>query len=147
MKLNTASAAISFSQKLEDDSATFYESLVGKHPEGNEAFTSFIRDNGKNKALVQRAYYGVISDALEGCFAFEDIDTDDFVIQTGLDEDVSYTRALEMAIGMEERIGTFYTAAAEASASLMADVPRAFQKIAKKRDERIDRLRSLLAHN
>jgi hypothetical protein len=37
----------------------------------------------------------------------------------------------------------FYTTAAEQSKSLMADVPRAFMQIVKKRSQRIDSLKSL----
>ena len=144
MKLNTASSAISFSGKLEDDSVKLYETLTQKYPEGNEVFLSLIRENRRNKTSVERAYYSVISDALEGCFSFEGIETDDFLIATGLARDASYYDALNMAIAMEEKITKFYWAAAEVSRSLMADVPRAFEKIAKKRTERIDKLRSLL---
>jgi hypothetical protein len=45
--------------------------------------------------------------------------------------------ALEKAIVMEEQIMTFHGLAAEASGSFMADVPKAFEKIVKKRGERI----------
>ena len=44
----------------------------------------------------------------------------------------------------KEKIEEFYTAAAEQSKSLMADVPRAFAMIARKRDSRISMLKSLL---
>ena len=144
MKLNTASSAISFSGKLEDDSVKLYESLTQKYPEGNDVFLSLIRENRHNKTFVERAYYSVISDALEGCFSFEGIDTDDFLIPTGLAQDASYSDALNAAILAEEKIMQFYSAAAEVSRSLMADVPRAFEKIAKKRAQRIERLRSLI---
>jgi len=147
MELNTASAAVSFSQQLEDDSIKFYETAMQRYPEGNDILSSFISDNRKNKALIHRSYYGVISDALEGCFAFEDIDTDDFSIDTILADDVSFAEALNTAIAMEEKIMNYYSVAAEASRSLMADVPRAFEKIAKKRHERIHTLRSLLARS
>ncbi|MBT9170736.1 MAG: hypothetical protein DDT18_01083 [Actinobacteria bacterium] len=45
---------------------------------------------------------------------------------------------------MEEKIIKFYSDAAEQSQSLMADVPRAFQMVAKKRDKRRAMLKSLL---
>ena len=144
MELNTASSAISFSKKLEDDSIKFYESLTGKYPEGEEAFLSFVRENKQNKASVERTYYGVITDAIEGCFSFEGIDTDDFPIEVELVEDASYADALNTAIGMEEKIMKFYSVAGEISRALIGDVSRAFDKIARKRGERIHRLKSLL---
>jgi rubrerythrin len=56
----------------------------------------------------------------------------------------SYSNALNKAIEMEEQILKFYSDAAEQSKSLMADVPRAFMMIAKKRSGRIAKLRALL---
>ena len=48
------------------------------------------------------------------------------------------------AIEIEERVREFYVDAAEQSKSLMADVPRTFALIARKRDERLSVLKSLL---
>ena len=45
---------------------------------------------------------------------------------------------------MEEKIAQFYADAAEQSKSLMADVPRTFKMVAKKRNDRIPKLRSLI---
>jgi len=49
-----------------------------------------------------------------------------------------------MAVALEEKIVKFYLDAAEVSKSLMADVPQAFERIAKKRNERILKLKPLL---
>lgn len=147
MKLITASATISFAKELEDTGTRFYETLLQKYPEGTETLLPFVQENKKHKTAIDRAYYGVISDALEGCFSFEDIDTDDYAIETQLPERTSYTDALTMAITIEEKIMTFYAQATEASKSLMADVPRTFEKIAKKRGERIKKLRSFFEKN
>ncbi len=147
MELNTASEAISFSRKLEGESAKFYGTLAQKYADGKEEFLSFARENDKNITQVQRTYYGVISDALEGCFSFKGIDTDDYSIETKLPEGVSYAGALSMAVALEEKIVKFYVDAARVSTSLMADVPRIFEKIAKKRNERILKLKSLFKEN
>ena len=45
---------------------------------------------------------------------------------------------------MEEKMIKFYSDAAEQSESYMADVPRTFRIIAKKRNDRGPKLRSLL---
>ena len=49
------------------------------------------------------------------------------------------------AITMEETIHDFYVTAAEQSKGLMADVPRAFSLVARKRNDRIDELKKQLA--
>ncbi len=143
MKLQTASAVISFAKSLEDESAKFYEDLSQRYAEDKDVFLSFAKENRKNLVQIERAYYGVITDAIEGCFAFG-IEPDAYTVETTLAEDVSYSDALDKAIELEEKIAEFYTDAAEQSKSLMADVPRAFMMVVKKRDNRRAILESLL---
>ena len=143
MKLQTASATISFAKGLEEQSAEFYEDLSQRYAEGEDIFLSFAKENRKNVVQIERAYYGVITDAIEGCFAFN-IEPDAYTLETEVAENVSYSDALDKAIELEERIIKFYSDAAEQSKSLMADVPRAFRMVAKKRDNRIAKLRLLL---
>jgi hypothetical protein len=144
MKLNTASTAISFAKKLEDDSAKVYQELAQRYLQGKEAFLAFAKENGQNKTAIDRAYYGVISDALEGCFSFEGIDTDDYAVEAPPAKGASLAAAVKALATMEERIMRFYQAGSESSRSLMADVPRAFDRISRKREERIERLKALL---
>ena len=143
MELRTASAAIGFAKKLEEDSAKFYEDLSQRYAQDEDVFLSFVKENRKNAAQIERVYYEVITDAIEGCFAF-DMNLDEYMFKAELPEKVSYSEALCRAIEMEEKIKKFYSDAAEQSKSLMADVPRAFAMIAKKRDSRISMLKSLL---
>jgi len=143
MALNTASATISFAKKLEEDSAKFYKDLSQKYTKDGDVFLSFVKENGKNVVQIERAYYGVITDAIEGCFAFN-INPDEYTFKTELAEDASYPDALDKAVQMEEKMIKFYSDAAEQSESYMADVPRTFRIIAKKRNDRGPKLRSLL---
>ena len=71
--------------------------------------------------------------------AFE-IDSDEYEIETSLGDKASYADAVAQAIKIENKIKKFYEDAAEQSKSLMADVPRIFVRIARKRDERIAKL-------
>ena len=142
MILNTASATVSFAKKLEDESATFYEDLARRYAKDEDSFLSFAKENKKNVTQIQRTYYGVITDAIEGCFAF-DIDSDTYAIDAKLAEDINYSGALDRAIKLEEKIGRFYLDAAEQSKPLMADLPRVFMMIVKKRDGRIAKLKEL----
>ena len=143
MKLNTASEVISFTKKLEEDSAEFYKELSQRYVKDEDIFLSFVKENKKNIIQVERAYYGVISDALEGCFSFN-IDPAKYSLKTELGEKASYSEALERAIDIEKIIIKFYSDAAEQSKSYMADVPRAFKMVAKKRGNRQLTLKSLL---
>ncbi|MBA7531202.1 hypothetical protein ES705_23413 [subsurface metagenome] len=144
MEINTASATISFARKLEEDSTKFYENLSQKYPKGEDVFLAFAKENRKNVVQIERAYYGVITDALEGCFAFN-LNPDEYTLKTELAEAASFSEALNQAIKIEERIIKFYSDAAEQSKSLMADVPRAFTLVARKRESRGAKLRSLLS--
>jgi rubrerythrin len=143
MKLQTAAEVISFAKKLEDESAEFYENLSQRYPEDKDVLLSLARDNAKYVTQFQRAYYSVISDAIEGCFAFA-INPDEYSFETELAENTSYYDALHTALEMEERMIKFYSDAAEQARPLMADVPRAFALIARKRQGREAQLMSLL---
>jgi len=144
MQSPTASEVISFAVKLEEDSDNFYEELARRWANDRETWNSFSAQNRKNKTAIQRAYYGVISDALEGCFAFAELDTDNYPINTELPLELGYAESLSKAIEMENIITAFYLDAARASKSLLADVPIAFERIARKRNERQIKLNELL---
>jgi rubrerythrin len=143
MILHTASEGITFAKKLENDAAEFYENLAAKNAGNAGVLLSFAQENKKNIVQVERAYYGVITDAIEGGYAFN-IDPDNYILDTevkdGADDKEVFSRALEM----EKTIIRFYTDAAEQSKSLMADVPRTFSIIARKRGSRLEKLDSLL---
>jgi rubrerythrin len=143
MILHTASEGITFAKKLENDSAEFYENLARHNAGDAETFLSFAQENRKYVTQVERAYYGVITDAIEGCFAFN-IDPDAYTLKTAVDDGTDYADALKQAVAIEETIIKFYTDAAEQSKSLMADVPRTFTIIARKRGSRLEKLGSLL---
>ncbi|MEM3054642.1 MAG: hypothetical protein QXM52_02920 [Candidatus Bathyarchaeia archaeon] len=146
MLLNTASAVISFLTRLEEETAKFYEELSKKYPEGKEIFQSFSKENEKNKSMIQRVYYGVITDALEACFSFkEGINPQNYVIKTEVAENASFVNVLKSALEIEETIRKAYIDAAELSEGLMADVPQAFRAVAKKRSERVTKLAAFLA--
>ncbi len=146
MKLHTTSEVISLARKLEMESASFYEELAKRHDKDSQVLQSFARENRTNITQVEQAYYSVISDAIEGCFAF-DLEADSYICQTVLTDNISYADALKSAVKIEETILEFYLDAAEQSKLLMADVPRAFIQVANKRKKRAAELKSLLGAN
>jgi len=143
MSISTCSGAISFSRELETESAGFYEELAKKFEKEADLFLGFAKENKKFITQVERAYYGVITDALEGCFAF-DLGTEQFEIKALLSGPADYAGSLASALKIEEKIVEYYRVAAEQSKHLMADVPRSFTLVAKKRSERIARIKDLL---
>jgi rubrerythrin len=139
----TASAIVNFVEKLEDESAKFYRQLAEKYVENKELFLSFAEESRKNKRLVTRAYQETITDALEACF-IRGINLNDYITETTLPEDASYSAALKMAIKLEEKAGKFYFHIAVRSESLLATITKAFRKVAERRNSRELKLKSLL---
>jgi rubrerythrin len=142
MKLNTASQVISLARQLEEDGAAFYESLAGQYVKVSEVLLGFSRENKKNIMRVERAYFGGITDALEGTFTF-DIDPEEYTVKTGGIPDAGFPAAINTAIEMERKTARFYDRAAEQSKTLLADVPRAFITMGKLRDERCQKLEEM----
>ena len=141
--ISFASGDISFAKKLEEDSAKLYEDLAQHNEKSREIFLSFADENRRNVVQIERVYYGVITDAIEGCFSFK-INPDEYMLKNELAKNTGYSDALNKAIEMEGKTIKFYSDAAEQSKFLLADVPRAFTMIAKRRDGRRTKLKSLI---
>lgn len=142
--LTTTSAVITFVTKLEEETANVYQRLAREYPEGRNAFLSFSQENLKNKTRVERTYYSVISDALEACFSFGDgVVTDAYATKMGLDANTHYSDVLKGVLRMEETFIKLYVDLATLAKGLMADIPRVFILIARKREARITSLRTL----
>jgi len=138
----TCSAIISFAEKLEDNSSKFYEELAEKYTEGKETFLAFAKEGRMNKVLVTRTYQETITDAIEACFI--QINLSDYLAETTWKEGMSYRDALKRAIELEEKASKFYLDAAERTKSLLATIPRAFRKVAERRNNHKLKLKSLL---
>jgi len=143
MKLNTMAGVMSFVSKIENDSASFYKNYAEKYPELESTFLSWNKENSKFEKNIKRTYFGVITDTLESNYAFQGLDTDDYNFETQLPENVDSSEAVKKAREIEETIKNFYLKAAQLSDGLMADIPRLFRKIVKKREERCQSLESL----
>ena len=143
MTLHTASEGISFARELETTSAECYEELARRFPDHAETFSSYAATNRKHVSNVQRAYYGVITDAIEGCYAFN-LEPEEYTLDLNLGGSDLATAAAT-ALRNEETIVRYYTDAAEQSKGTMADVPRAFLLVARKRGEGVEQLKELAA--
>jgi len=141
----TASAIISFAEKLETESSRFYKALADKSTENyKETFLLFAKESEKNKKLVTRTYQETITDALEACFSFKGMNLNDYTVRTALATETTFPEALKMAIELENKAAKFYHDVAEHSRSLLATIPHAFRRVARKRNDRMIKLRSLL---
>ena len=142
VELNTASSVISYARELEEKCSQFYEQLARLFPQNKAAYLKYAKENRKYITQFETAYYSVISDAIEGCFAFK-IKPDEYEFSAEVDAGLDESRAVELAIAVEDTMCRFYTDAAEQSKSLMADVPRVFSLIARKRSERKQQLEDM----
>ena len=140
----TTAAIIRFSEALEDTSSEFYSELANRWPDEQDAFSTFARDSEKDKTLIVRTYQETISDALEASYCFEGMRLGDREIDMTLSAGSAYPAALEAAIIVEDRACDFYLEVAERSESLLATIPRAFRRVAKKRNKRKARLERML---
>lgn len=145
MELATASAVVSFAVELETDAAEFYKGLARQYPQYGELFLSLAQENERNASAVRRAYYEAISDVLEAGFSFSGLDAEDYLIQGRSTENAAVSEVVGEALKREQRTQGFYATTARQAKSLMADLPRAFERMAKNREKRKLRLRSLLA--
>jgi len=141
MRLNTSSAVIAFAGRLEEEAAAFYEELAGLCPDHAGWLKDWARENRKNKMRIERAYYGVITDAIEGSFTF-DLAADAYTPDGPPPADCRAAPA--WALAMEERVIAFYREAARQSRALLADIPGVMTALAGKREARLAKLASLL---
>ncbi|HEX9976573.1 MAG TPA: hypothetical protein VGA82_04915 [Dehalococcoidales bacterium] len=143
MILHTASEGITLARKLENDSAKFFEDLAQRYVKDAETLLSFARDNKRYITQIERAYYGVITDAIEGGYAFN-MDSDDYSLRTTILDNSDRTGLLRQALENEDKVVKFYSDAARQSESLLADVTRAFKMVAERRVARRPKLSALL---
>jgi len=144
MQLQTTSQLINYAVELEDKSAKFYEDLAEKFEEYKETFLSFVKENKKNKILIYRTYNEVVTDAFETGFSLEGFNTDEYIFEGTVAEDASLSDMVHRALETEQIIQRFYLSTAEKSKSFLADISQVFERIAKKRGEGKEKLKSLL---
>jgi len=143
MRIHTSSEGVTLAKRLETESARFYEEAAARHPEVADIFRAYASENQKNVRHIERTYYGVISDAIEGGYCL-DLEPDDFTFDATIQASGADEPPVEQAVQIEQCILAFYTTAEEQMAALMADLTRAFGLQAKKRRKRLLALSELL---
>jgi len=143
MECTTAASVITYVSKIELDSAKLYEQWAEHHEKLKNTFEAFAKVNKKNEQRVKRAYYSVVSDALETGFCFKDLRAD--IVIPEFSEGASDSEVLNLAVRLESEILSFYAKAAESSRALLADVPRQMDKVSQERVKRVEQLQVLSA--
>jgi rubrerythrin len=133
---STTSTVMDFAAKLEESSSSFYEKLSSKFTGDKERFLSFAEESKKNRIDITRTYQETITDALEACFCFNDLNLGDYEILLTLGNITTYQDALKQAMKSERTTVEFYSKVAELSEGLLATIPMVFKRIAKKRKNR-----------
>jgi rubrerythrin len=145
MECTTAASVITYVSKIELDSAKLYEQWGKLHEKLRDSFEAFAKANKKNEQRVKRAYYSVVSDALETNFCFKDLRAD--IVMPEFSKGASVSEVLNLAVTLEKEIRNFYVKAANSSRALLPDVPRQMDKVSQERTKRVEQLQAMTASN
>jgi rubrerythrin len=139
----TASAIVSFTQSLEERSADFYRDLAARFPEQARTFNDYARADEKYETQITRTYQETVTDALETGYSFEGLSLTDYQIALELPEGAELSQAAKVAVELEQTATAFYEEVAERSQALLATIPSAFRRVAKRRRRRIPDLEAM----
>lgn len=142
--MDTVSAVMGFAKKIEDDATRVYEQFAEKYPDKKETFLAFAKEGEKNKTQFSRVYQEIITDQfVEACFSCNEIIPEDYETKIELTATANLAKDLSSAIEMEVKAAKFYRVSAEKLKTLLKDISRVFEKIARIREDRESKLKSL----
>jgi rubrerythrin len=135
---------ITFHGSMEDSVKDFYEDLIEDERSGEirGLFQDLAKENGKHKEMVLRTYREVITDAFEGGFPLVGLDEKNYKLETEVIAGMNLPTMLDRALELEEACKRFCEDAAASTKGLMADVPQAFEWVAKRKARRIEKIKS-----
>ncbi|NLG50746.1 MAG: hypothetical protein GX552_11595 [Chloroflexi bacterium] len=139
----TAAVVIGFTERLESDSARFYEGLAERFPEQRRVFEGYVKEAKSNSTNILRTYQETVTDALETNYSFEGMALPDYEPLVALAPDATLSQAAAQAVQLEELAVAFYQDVAERSKSLLATIPGAFKRVARKRGARVATLQKM----
>ena len=143
--LNTASGLIEYYTKYEDRIKSFYETLAEDErcAANKELFKSMAEENENHKKEVLRAYYEVITDAIEACY-IRPLDETKYEVDTEITPEMTYADILRKAVDIEEKSGGFCAEAYRCTSGLLADISVAFRRVSRRKAKRAEKLKELL---
>lgn len=144
MQLRTTSETLSFIKDNESRLIEMYSRISERFPQSdaNDLLAASIKEIKGYIKELDRAYYSVITDALEGCFGF-DLTAETYSVDADISRDQNRKDCLQKAIKVEKIMLALYQDAADQSASLLADVPRSMRIIHRKRTSRLEKIKAL----
>ena len=142
MELKTASSVINYISAIEGQSADWYAQHARKHSDLEKLFTTFAAENKKFGKRLKKAYYSGVTDALETNFGFQGLKATVNIPDTV--ESASADQLLNFSLTLENQIQSFYLKAADLSRNLLADLPRAMDRVGRARDKRLGSLQAML---
>lgn len=135
MELKTASSVINYIASIERQSADWYADHARRHPDFESLFQTFAGENKKFSKRLKKAYYSGVTDALETNFSFQGLEASVAIPESV--ESATAEQLLACSLQLEKSIQSFYLRAAELSRDLLADVPRAMERVGRSRQARI----------
>jgi hypothetical protein len=114
--------------------------LVEKYSEYADLFTKLAKDSLRFTEIAQRAYREGVTDAFEVGFLATTLDTGDYKLEK---PDGSLSDDIQTMIANEEKIIKFCLDAASNSSKLLPDVPETFQRLVKRKNRSIKRLKEI----
>lgn len=143
--LNTASGLIEYYTKYEDRIKSFYETLAEDErcAANKELFRSMAEESENHKKEVLRAYYEVITDAIEACY-IRPLDETKYEVDTEITPEMTYADILRKAVDIEEKSGGFCAEAYRCTSGLLADISVAFRRVSRWKAKRAEKLKELL---
>jgi hypothetical protein len=141
MELKTASSVINYISGIESQSADWYTQHARHHSNLETLFTAFAGENQKFAKRLKKAYYSGVTDALETNFSFQGLEADVEIPETA--DPATPGQLLALSLELEKSIRSFYMQAAALSQDLLADLPRAMERVGRAREKRIDALLAL----
>jgi hypothetical protein len=142
MELKTASSVINYISAIEGQSADWYAQHARKHSDLEKLFATFAAENKKFGKRLKKAYYSGVTDALETNFSFQGLEAT--VNMPDTLESASADQLLKNSFELETQIQSFYSTAADLSRDLLADLPRAMDRVRRARDKRLGALQAML---
>ncbi|MCX6093993.1 MAG: hypothetical protein NTY63_04120 [Candidatus Bipolaricaulota bacterium] len=142
MLIHTASEGISFAKAMETAAAEFYEDMAASFEEIRALALANAEENRRFARNIQRVYQEVITDAIEGSYCFQ-LETANYELPVTGSATRGAHDAIQQAIAVEGVMIRFYSDARDQADTLMADIPRAFGVIVRKRKQRQGELKDL----
>jgi len=114
-----------------------------RHSEWRTTFELFTRENRREKETIDRAYREAITDVLEVGLSSSGLNPMDYEFNLELEDSLSLSDSVRTAFVGEENVRRFCEDVGK-SRSIISDISRAFEQVAKRKLKRRETLESIL---